>query len=94
MGTAWEDTTYGGGGTVLLGKNVPRGNTGGAVVRCGDVVYVGANGAEAGRSLCGFTATGDKVEGEKSEGRFMVEGGGGQSTSGRGDTTAPGLLGQ
>ena len=58
------------------------------------MVVVGANGAETGGSSCGVPATGDEVEGKNSEGRFMAEGGGGKRTSGSGDTTAPGLLGQ
>ena len=37
--------------------------------------------------------TDEKVEGKKAKGRFLVEGGGGQSTSGSGNTTTPDLLG-
>ena len=55
---------------------------------------VGANGAEARGGSCGVPETGDEVEGKKAEGPFVAEGGGGKSTSGSGDTTAPDLLGQ
>ena len=70
------------------------GNTGSDVVRGEDLGVVGANVAEAGRSSCGFPATEDEVEGKKAEGKFVAEGGGGQSTSGSRDTTALDLLGQ
>ena len=55
---------------------------------------VGANGTEAGGSSCGVPEIGEKVGGKKYEVRFMAEGGGVQSTSGRGDTHSPDLLGQ
>ena len=55
-----EDATEGGGRTGHIGQFLSRNNTGGAVVRGGDVGAFGANGAEAGSILCGFPATGDK----------------------------------
>ena len=65
-----------------------RRNTGGAFVRGRDV------GSAGGRSSFRVPYIGDKVEGKKAEVRFMVEGGGGKSTSGSGDTIVPDLLGQ
>ena len=55
---------------------------------------VGANGAEAGGSLCGVTEIGYEVEGKKVEGWLVAKFGGGKSASGIGDTNAPELLGQ
>ena len=54
----------------------------------------GTNGAEDIGSSYRVPETGDEVEGKNAEGRFVSEGGDGQSTSGSGDTTAPDLLGQ
>ena len=50
---------------------------------------VGNDGAEAIWILCGVTETCEEAEGKHSEGRFVEEGGGGQSASGSGYTTAP-----
>ena len=91
---AQEDTVEGGDGSGHLRKVLSRGNTGGAVVWGRDVGVFGANGAEARGNSCGFSETGDKVEGKKTEGRFVAEGCGKQSTSGSGDTTTPDLLGK
>ena len=55
---------------------------------------IGNNGAEVRGSACGFLATGKKVKVKAAEVRVVVEGKGKQNTSGRGDTTAPDLLGQ
>ena len=51
-------------------------------------------GAQYGGIPCGVLDTGEEFEGKKSEGRIVAEGGGRQSYSGSGDTTAPDLLGQ
>ena len=45
---------------------------------------VGANGSEAGESLCGIPGICEKVEGKKSEGRFVAEDGGGKIPPGSG----------
>ena len=84
----------GGSGSGHPRKVLLRGNTGGAVVWGGDVGVFGANGSEAIGNLCEVSETGDEVEGKKSEGRFVLEGCGKQSTSGSGDTTNPDLLGK
>ena len=94
IGETREDATEGGGRISHLGNVLSRGNTGGALVWGGDVGAVGSNGAEVRDSACGFPETGDKVKGKEAEGRFLADGGGGQSTSGSGYTTATDLLGQ
>ena len=55
---------------------------------------VGANGAEADGSSCGVPDTDGKVEGKKGEECLAEKVGGGQSASGRGEKTAPDLLGK
>ena len=94
VGADREDATEGGGGIGRLREVLSCGNIGDDVVQDGYLVVVGANGIEAGRISCGVTATVDEFEGKKAEGRFVVEGSGGQSTSGIRDTTALDLLGQ
>ena len=53
-----------------------RGNTGGAVVRSGDLGVVSANGVKAWWSSCGVPEIGENFEGKKAEGRLVAEGGG------------------
>ena len=94
MGTYREDSTEGGVRAGCLGKVLLRGDTGSVVIWGGDLGVVGANGAEAGGSSFWFPETGENFEGKNSEGRLVEKGGGRQSDSGSGDTTAPELIGQ
>ena len=89
MGLYLEDAIEGGGGTVCLDKFLLRGDTGSIVVWDRDLGVVGANGSETRWGSCRVSETGDEVEGKNNEGRFMEKGGGRQSASGIGDTTAP-----
>ena len=84
----------GGSGAGHLGKVLLWCNTVGSVAWGGGAVVVGANGAESRGSLCGVPETGEKVKGKNSEGRFAVDGGSKNITSGSGGTTSPDLLGQ
>ena len=84
----------GGGEISHIGEVLLCGDTGGVVVWGGDLVIVGANGAEARGSSCGVSETGGKVEGKNAEGQFLAEVGGRQSASESSDTTAPDLFGQ
>ena len=64
MGPSREDATERGSRIGRLGKVLLRGDTGGVVVWGGDLIVVGANGAEARWSSCGVPETGDEVKGE------------------------------
>ena len=94
VGTSREDATEGGGRCRCISKFLSRSDTGGVVVWGGYLGVVDDNVVEAIWRSCGFTDTGDKVEGKKAKGRLMAEGGGSNSASGSRDTTAPDLLGQ
>ena len=88
MGPSWEDATEGEGRTARLGKVLSHRDTDSVVVWGGELGVVGANDSDTRGSSCGVTEIGGEVEGKNSEGQFVAEGGGRQSASGSGDTTA------
>ena len=61
VGPYWVDATEGGGLTGHIGEVLSHGDTGGVVVRGGDLVVVGANGAEARGGSWGVPETGEKI---------------------------------
>ena len=91
---AREDSMEGGGGAGHLGEVLLHGKTGGDVFWGRDISVVGTNGSKTRGSSCGIPETGNEVGGKNSERRFVAEGGGVKSASGRGDTTATNPLRQ
>ena len=93
VGADREVTTEGGGGDGSLGKVLPRGSSGGALVWSRDMGDFGNNDAEVRGSACGFPAAGHKKKVKTSGGWVLAAGDSKNIPTGIGDTAAPDICG-
>ena len=88
VGAAQEVTKEGGGGYGSIGKVLPHGVSGGALVWSGDMGDFGTNDADVGGIACGFPESGYKKKGTTAEGRVLAVGDEKNSPAGSGDIEA------
>ena len=88
MGSVREVAAEDGGGSVHLGKVLPRGGTSGVDIWGRDLVAVACHVKTNLGCTCGFPMTGDREEGEKAKGWVLAEGSIGQREPGDRDKIA------